>query len=889
MRRLKLHNIMTTRISLRQWLSFLILLEKRKHEAYTREENGDTTTNFVKKKKAAQLEYIETAVSVALLLVQALIVSTSLPAARHIVIDNFTVLIDDAGDARIRLVTLEENPGTENLQRIVKSVTQLEFTSSITDVSSTHANARQQESDDILLREVGKLLHQLFCRGIKPPIVTITNVSSRSVCSLDEGGAVEDHQDDIKHHGAIRDLLGRTKHSLRVAQKMLRKASISSLDEHLLSYGVPKNLCRLITDLIRCEGVNEETKFRSIEGVAEELMQILSKPDVFVHDSAATGSTTQLSFGSTLYGRRNEASSFLRAATLVSLDTMEMHSKQLILVEGLPGAGKTHFVASLISSSDFGWIYIHAKFDPQSQPLSVVTSAFDRFFLNILANRSEQEYVARVISSLQRNLSSSAIVSLCCLFPTFRILFPSVLRRVVSDEDLSTQNGVAADDEFASGSQMSWRRLNFLFRKLISAVCSVERPLALFFDDLQWADDRCMQLLSAMMERDHLQELDDNDGTNCLFIGSFRSNETNDNLISHFDKFEQSTLVDVTKIELGGLTKVESNNMISEVLRLPARLTSPLNELVQRKTTGNPFHIKTFMHSLVKDSILNYSLSDTRWVWDVEAIKSISIDKTVLDLLTRKLSQLPDYIVDALKVLSCLGPKVDDTLTKYLYTSPESRNEFIACLDSAVDENILEKNGDSAYNFVHDMLKQSAYAVMSEEEKGEKHFWIGMQLIANASTDTDEFNAITFSVVDQINAANTYGVTEEALHMKFAELNLKAGKISIDVSDFQSALSYMKAGVSLLNGWQDGEYYDMSLQLYESAALVSYLNTDIGLMQQYLEILFENAKCFEDKLHGYLVMIQSMLSSEKQGEAMRHIISILEGESLIFYAKYFYT
>eukprot|EP00957_Ditylum_brightwellii_P201595 15326325-Ditylum_brightwellii.AAC.1 len=66
---------------------------------------------------------------------------------------------------------------------------------------------------------------------------------------------------------------------------MLRKASISSLDEHLLSYGVPKNLCRLITDLIRCEGVNEETKFRSIEGVAEELMQLISKPDVFVHDS----------------------------------------------------------------------------------------------------------------------------------------------------------------------------------------------------------------------------------------------------------------------------------------------------------------------------------------------------------------------------------------------------------------------------------------------------------------------------------------------------------------------------------------------------------------------------------------------------------------------------
>jgi predicted ATPase len=340
--------------------------------------------------------------------------------------------------------------------------------------------------------------------------------------------------------------------------------------------------------------------------------------------------------------------------------------------------------------------------------------------------------------------------------------------------------------------------------------------------------------------------------------------------------------VDVTKIQLGGMARDDSNNMISEVLRLPARLTSPLNDVVQRKTTGNPFHIITFMRSLVKDSILSYSLSDQRWVWDIEAVKSTSIDNTVLDLLARKLAQLPDDVLDALKVLSCLGPKVDETMMKHLYTSPESRKEFIACLDSAVGENILEKNEDSAFSFVHDMLKQLAYAVMPEEEKGKQHYWIGMQLMANGSTDTGDSNPITFSIVDQINAANFYGVTEESLHIKFAELNLKAGRISLDVSDFQSALSYMKAGVSLLQGWQGGEYYDLSLQLYESAALVSYLTTDIGLMQKYLKILFENAKWFQDRLHGYLVLIQSLLGNGKRREAMTKILFILDGESLLY-------
>ena len=114
---------------------------------------------------------------------------------------------------------------------------------------------------------------------------------------------------------------------MRAAQKMMRRASVSSHDEHLLSYGVPRNLSRMVIDLIMCWGGNEETKFRSIEGVAEELMQIISKQNVFLYDKEEGDNKGQLRFGNTLYGRRNETASFLRAATLVSLDMMETHSK----------------------------------------------------------------------------------------------------------------------------------------------------------------------------------------------------------------------------------------------------------------------------------------------------------------------------------------------------------------------------------------------------------------------------------------------------------------------------------------------------------------------------------------------------------------------------------
>mmetsp|Transcript_4775 Transcript_4775/g.8112 ORF Transcript_4775/g.8112 Transcript_4775/m.8112 type:complete len:221 (-) Transcript_4775:1647-2309(-) len=183
---------MATTIPLHHWLSHLILREKRRQDAHKREANGDSN-NCIKKNKAVQLEYIETAVSVALLLVQSLIVNTSLSlAAQQIAIENFSVVID--GD-----IDLEENPEDENLQRIIESVTQLKFTPpSVEDDSSTHAKGEQQESEnDDLLRGVGTLLHQLFCRGIKPAAVSITDVYSP-----DEEDSDEDQWSDNEQPGA---------------------------------------------------------------------------------------------------------------------------------------------------------------------------------------------------------------------------------------------------------------------------------------------------------------------------------------------------------------------------------------------------------------------------------------------------------------------------------------------------------------------------------------------------------------------------------------------------------------------------------------------------------------------------------------------------------------
>jgi len=175
----------------------------------------------------------------------------------------------------------------------------------------------------------------------------------------------------------------------------------------------------------------------------------------------------------------------------------------------LSGSGKSSLVQSIKEPlSNWGYRHISAKFDrlPQQQPLSTIASAFDDFFVSIAVLRQNQgadDNVDDIVTSMERDLTASGIVVLSNLIPSIRSLFPHILRRVVSDPDLSALDGeqtqpshnsgqgnVVRDDEdtTASSAESSTNRLHHLFRRLVHAISSPEHPLFICLDDLQWAD-----------------------------------------------------------------------------------------------------------------------------------------------------------------------------------------------------------------------------------------------------------------------------------------------------------------------------------------------------------------------------------------------------------------
>jgi predicted ATPase len=181
----------------------------------------------------------------------------------------------------------------------------------------------------------------------------------------------------------------------------------------------------------------------------------------------------------------------------------------------------------------------------------------------------------------------------------------------------------------------------------------------------------------------------------------------------------------------------------------------------------------------VDNGLVKYSLREKRWTWDVDSIAAQPITGNVLQLTSKKMNSLSDDIQNALKVASCFGMKVPSSIVKDL--SGNSKFQSLQdSIDDAVQNRILEFDG-VFYRFGHDKIRESAYALMSEDEKVRFHFEIGMSMYScyMSQEEDEEEEARMFTTIEQIN----YGVPSllNSLEQRtsIARLNYKAGLLSM--------------------------------------------------------------------------------------------------------------
>jgi len=460
------------------------------------------------------------------------------------------------------------------------------------------------------------------------------------------------------------------------------------------------------------------------------------------------------------------------------------------------------------------------------------------------------------------------------------------------------------------GPNESQNRFNLVFQNFIKVFTQPAHPLALFIDDLQWADGASLNLI---------QRLVAGAIPGLFLIGAYRDNEVSGGhpLELMVDELTKNGAI-IERISLSPLELPTIAQLIADTLKSTPEAVMELAELVQFKTGGNPFFMNEFLKSLYTERLLqfrtqasegldapfvlpdspeNLSKGKVGWFWDLGQIKAIDFTDNVVELMTGKIQKLPESTQLLVKLAACIGNEFDLNLLELI--SQQSLKKTVEDLKAAVAENlvmpgmnqgeielILTEEEDYSYcnlprkeypaliyQFVHDRIQQAAYFLIPDAKRTRVHRDIGQILLENTPPNRREEKI--FDMVNQFNFALGL-ITESQQKYEWAELNLIAGEKAKLSAAYQPALTYLKVGINLLeqDSWQ--QHYSLTLSLYAKAAEVAYLNADFALMDQMIEVVLSQAKTVLDTVEVYEVKILAYNAQSQFNEAIAIGLKVLK-------------
>ena len=576
-----------------------------------------------------------------------------------------------------------------------------------------------------------------------------------------------------------------------------------------------------------------------------------------------------------LYGRDQETK-ILGNVLTAACSVDNPCRKQVTLVSGTSGVGKSSLVDKLRAPTEkAGGIYALGKYDFQQQnvPYPAITEACRTICEHLALNPPSDK--RRV--QLKKELGSS-------IFTLGQIL-PSILELVGIQKHTEESSSVSSDQVSGRVAEAQHRFL-FAFGGFIRIVASWG-PLVIVLDDLQWADQESFHLLEALMNDPNLKGL--------VLVRCYRSNEVEDThrLSKWIRDVESSQMeVDLTRLELSELDVDAVNEMLSAVLSVDMDETTALASVVHKRTHGNAFFVIQYLKSLQERNILEFNLGVMRWIWSVKDIEA-NTDATdnVVDLMKKKMEALPNELCEVLPLAACLGStfpshillvvvdvfqrerRAEETRTGSS-TSTRRETSPTRWLEIFVDEGFIEK-GDDTYNWTHDKIQEAALALVVVDKLSMVKFRVGEVLLR--SLNRAEISESIFVVTSLLNQGLELRVVEAAMSLQIAKLNLEAGRAAMASASFSQAAMYFETAIACLPEGHWESEYELSLELYSSAAEAEYGTGNVENMEENCkEIIRQRHRPISDKFRAYNVLIPSIGNRNRIHEACDTLVSVLE-------------
>jgi len=479
---------------------------------------------------------------------------------------------------------------------------------------------------------------------------------------------------------------------------------------------------------------------------------------------------------------------------------------ELILVSGASGIGKSALAHALrLPVLEASGRFLAGKFDADTRtaPYSTIADAFQTPIADILAGSEERTSVWQ--GRLREALGAHG--------------------RIVTDLVPALELVIGAQPPVPAlpPGEADHRAVTVL-RRFVGAFARPGRPLVLFLDDLQWADEASLALLQALLRPAGPCPL--------LVVGTCRDNEVGPcHPLAQAVAALRHHSVPVGEIALAPLGRAEVEAFLADALLCDGAAAAPLAALVQAKTGGNPFFVIQFLSELVEGGLVAFDAAARAWRWDVARIEAKGFTDNVAELMAGRLLRLPPATRTVLVRAACLGHSGDLRLLARVGEADGA--DVPAQLAPAVAEGMVVREGDH-YRFVHDRVREAAFALLGRAEREALHLRIGRLMLAHLPP-TDVYRKI-FEVVDQFNHCPAL-LTDATERVRLAELNLLAGRKAKAAAAHDQALAYLAAGVALAgaDGWS--ARYRLTHDLHLEQAQCEYLRGNLEAADALLDAL----------------------------------------------------
>ncbi|MCY7295640.1 ATP-binding hybrid sensor histidine kinase/response regulator [Alteromonas sp. a30] len=609
---------------------------------------------------------------------------------------------------------------------------------------------------------------------------------------------------------------------------------------------VPSILFKIIQVLLQ---KNPEKRYRTIAGLKQDLLTCLNTwneqqviPDF---ELGTADQSDQLLFSHHLYGRSTEIewlqTTFYRA--------ME-GNKQVQVVHGASGIGKSSVIRELIPTvSQHKAIFISGKFDQFKidQAYSGLLDAIEALIDQMLA--LDEAKLWQWEGKLREALGLDA----------------ELMTRLLPKLGLVLGQGT----ETPTRSLEYGEQFNSLLLRLIQTLCSQDRTVVMFLDDLQWADIATIKVLEDIM----LSE----DINNLMFILSYRDNEVDEHhpLTATLTSVEEQG-VNVNVMALAPLDELAVALMLSDLLRMDEQPCKPLAQLLVQKTAGNPFFLKEFIKALVDQKLL-YKKYNKPWNWSIDKIQQQQITDNVVDLVSQRIQRFSPENQHALKTAACIGDEVAvSLLSSLIKDNAEALEQLIAIwVEDGLMTAHLGSHGVTKLVFTHDRIRQAAYEMPGTASTTEIHYNIAQWYLNRYSESLQQQHILEF--IDHLNVSRSFFI-DSGRQYYLAKLNLWAAQRALNSKVYELAINYFNLALELLEAADLGQQYELIFEANFGLAQCMYLTQQFSDIDHYLFLLTEQAKSQRDlKLVQRLHLLVLIARNETQSainlgmEAMREV------------------